>query len=156
MNKISITFDGLNKLKEELEYLKSVKRKEVIESIRVALSFGDLSENSEYDEAKTEQAKVESRIHELEQLLLNVVLINEDDISADTVSVGAKVTVKNHNSNTNIEYHVVGSTEANPLQRKISDRSPIGVAIIGAKIGEVVTATTPSGEIKLEIVEIAK
>jgi len=156
MNKISITQDGLKQLQDELEYLKSTKRKEVIEAIRVALSFGDLSENSEYDEAKTEQAKVESRIHELEELLLNVVLINEDDISTDTVSVGSKVTVKNHNTNANIEYHVVGSTEANPIQRKISDRSPIGIAIIGAKVGDVVAVSTPNGELKLEILEIAK
>ncbi|MCL2212557.1 MAG: transcription elongation factor GreA [Oscillospiraceae bacterium] len=156
MSTVKITKDGFEKLKKELEYLKTTKRKEVVENIRVALSFGDLSENSEYDEAKTEQGKVENRIHELEELIKTAVLVNEDEISTDAVGVGSKVSVKNVLTGAELEYHVVGSTEANPLQRKISDKSPIGSAIVGAAVGDVVTVATPSGENQLEILKISK
>jgi len=156
MKIITVTDEGLKKLTEELEYLKTVKRKEVTEAIRVALSFGDLSENSEYDEAKTEQAKTESRIQELEELLKNVRLISEDEIHTDSVNVGAKVKVFNKTFNQEIEYYLVGSTEANPLAHKISDQSPIGRSILGAKVGQTVDVETPGGIMQLEILDIGK
>ena len=154
-NKITVTKEGLEKLKAELEYLKTVKRKEVIEAIRVALSFGDLSENSEYDEAKTEQAKTEGRITELEEMLNNVVLIDEE-VTTDKVGVGTKVRVFNRRLQKEVEYNLVGSTEANPMTRHISDQSPIGKALIGEKAGAVVTVVTPAGESELEILEISR
>ena len=153
--KITVTKDGLEKLKAELEYLKTTKRKEVIEAISVARSFGDLSENSEYDEAKTEQAKTEGRITELEEMLKNVVLIDEE-VTTDKVSIGTKVRVLNRALGKEVEYNLVGSTEANPITRHISDQSPIGKALIGEKVGAVVTVATPGGEAELEILEIAK
>lgn len=153
---ITVTKEGLKTLQDELEFLKTVKRKEIAESIKVARSFGDLSENSEYDEAKTEQAKVESRIQFLEETLKNVILITEDEVHTDSVNVGAKVKVKNLTRNEEVEYTLVGSTEANPLQRKISDQSPIGSAMLGAKVGDTVVVATPAGEMKLQILEITK
>jgi len=153
---LTLTKEGLETLQNELEYLKNVRRKEIVESIRIALSFGDLSENSEYDEAKTQQAKVEGRIQELEEMLKNVKVISDDQISTDTVNIGAKVVVLNTNKNAEIEYTIVGSSEAAPLQHKISDLSPIGKALIGHKVGETVKVTTPAGETVLEILSIAK
>ena len=152
---ITVTKEGYEKLKAELEYLKTIKRKEVIEAISVARSFGDLSENSEYDEAKTEQAKTEGRITELEEMLKNVVFIDED-VTTDKVSVGTKVRVFNRKLGKELEYNLVGSTEANPMTRHISDQSPIGKALIGEKVGAVVTVVTPGGEAELEILEIAR
>ena len=156
MASITVTKEGLLKLQEELEFLKTVKRKEVTEAIRVARSFGDLSENSEYDEAKTEQAKVEGRIVELEEMLKNVVLIDESGVHTDAVNVGTTVKVFNRTMNVEKVYHLVGSTEANAMQNKISDHSPIGNAIIGAKVGEVVKVETLRGIMELEILEISK
>ena len=153
--KITVTKEGLEKLQTELEYLKTTKRKEVTEAIRVALSFGDLSENSEYDEAKTEQAKTEARITELEEMLKNAVLIDED-VTTDKVSVGTCVRVLNRKLGKEIEYSLVGSTEANPMQRRISDQSPIGKAIIGERVGAVVTVESPAGNFEMEILEISK
>ncbi len=153
---LTLTKEGLEKLQKELEYLKNEKRKEIVESIRIALSFGDLSENSEYDEAKTQQAKVEGRIQELEEMLKNVKVISDDQISTDSVNIGAKVLVFNATKKMDVEYTIVGSTEAAPLQHKISDMSPIGKAIIGHKVGESVTVETPAGEIVLEIMSITK
>lgn len=153
---ILVTDEGLKKLNEELNYLKTTKRKEVVEAIRVALSFGDLSENSEYDEAKNEQAKTEARILELEEMLKHVKLISEDDIHTDSVNVGATVRVYDVEFEEEIEYTLVGSTEADPLSNKISDQSPIGRAIIGAKVGETVDIETPGGLLQLKILEISK
>ena len=153
--KITVTKEGLEKLQQELEYLKTVKRKEVTEAIRVALSFGDLSENSEYDEAKTEQAKTEARITELEEMLKNVVLI-EEDLTTDKVSVGMKVKVRNKTLKKEVEYTLVGSTEANPILRRISDQSPIGKALIGEKVGSTVKVEAPAGVTELEILEISR
>ena len=153
---LTMTEEGLKKLTDELEYLKTVKRKEVTEAIRVALSFGDLSENSEYDEAKTEQAKVEARILELEEMLKNVRIISEDDIHTDTAGIGAKVRVYNKSREMEIEYSIVSSIEANPLARKISDHSPIGKALVGAKVGDTVKADTPAGALELEVLEISR
>lgn len=153
---LTLTKEGLEKLQNELEYLKNEKRKEIVESIRIALSFGDLSENSEYDEAKTQQAKVEGRIQELEEMLRNVKVISDDQISTDAVNIGAKVLVFNATKKIDVEYTIVGSTEASPLQHKISDVSPIGKALLGHKVGESVTVETPAGEIVLEIMSITK
>lgn len=154
MATITVTQEGKQKLLDELSYLKNVKRKEITEAIRIALGFGDLSENSEYDEAKTEQAKVESRIVELEEMLKNIVVVSE--ISTDVVSVGSKVKVFNEKWNEEILYSIVGSTEAAPLQNKISDMSPIGKALLGHKAGETVTVETPAGHATIKILEIGK
>lgn len=151
---IIVTDEGLQKLKEELEFLKNEKRKEVVEAIRVALSFGDLSENSEYDEAKNEQAKVEGRIAELEEMLKHVTVIDDSKVSTDEVNVGAKVRVLDEEWEEEVEYSIVGSTEADPMQNKISDQSPIGMALIGAKVGDTVEAETPGGSVKMKILQI--
>ena len=127
-----------------------------MESIRTALSFGDLSENSEYDEAKNEQAKVEAQINDLEDILKQIKVISDSDISTDQVNIGAKIKVYDEKYDEEIEYTLVGSTEADPLENKISDQSPIGSALIGAKIGDTVTAVTPNGELKLKILDITK
>ncbi len=153
---ITMTDEGQKKIIEELDYLKNIRRKEVIEAINIARSFGDLSENSEYDEARDEQGKVETRIKEIEDILKNARVINESEIKTDAVNIGAKVKIKNHKTNCDIEYYIVGPTEADPLNNKISDQSPIGSALIGAKNGETVIAVTPGGEIKLTILDISK
>ena len=153
---IVVTPEGLKKLQDELEYLKTVKRKDNVEAIRVALSFGDLSENSEYDEAKTEQGKTESRIQELEEMLKHVKVISEHDVKTDVVNVGNVVKVLDIDFDEEIEYAVVGSTEANPALNRISDQSPIGKAIIGAKVGDTVSFMTPGGEASLKILEISR
>ena len=153
---VTVTNEGLQKMKEELEYLKNVKRKEIVESIGIARSFGDLSENSEYDEAKNEQAKVEAQIAELEENLKHVKVISGEEIQTDTVNIGAKVKVLDLDRQTETEYTLVGSTEANPLAGKISDQSPIGKAIIGAKAGDMVLFSIPSGEKKIKILSISR
>ncbi len=153
---ISITEEGLKKLQDELEYLKTTKRNEVRESVKVARSFGDLSENSEYDAARTEQAQVEAKIAELEDMLKRVKVFSESEITTDRVNVGARVTVLNETDGKQTEYILVGSTEANPFEHKISDTSPIGKAIIGAKVGDKVTLKLANGEKTLLIKEIGK
>lgn len=155
-NELRVTNEGLQKLQEELKYLKEVKRQEVVAAIALALSYGDLSENSEYDEAKAEQGKVESRINELEEILKTVIVIDESEIQTDVVDIGAIVTVLNKTAGREIEYTIVGATEANPLKGKISDRSPIGKAIVGKKAGDVVEVETPAGMITVEILNIRK
>ena len=151
-----ITNEGLKKLEDELSFLKTIRRKEVSEQIKTARGLGDLSENSEYDEAREEQAKVEARISELENMLENVEVISEHELTTDTVNVGSKVRVFDEKNNEEIEYTVVGSSEANAPKRKISDQSPIGSALMGAKVNETVTAYTPGGELKFKIIEISK
>ena len=148
------TKEGFQKLNDEYEFLTKVKRDEVKRAIAEARSFGDLSENSEYDEAKTEQAKVESRIAELEEMLKNIVVASE--IHTDIVGVGSKVRVYNEKWEEEIEYSIVGSTEADPLHNKISDLSPIGSAILGRKVGETVVVETPMGHVNVKILEISK
>ena len=150
---MKVTSEGLVKLQEELKYLKEVKRKEVVEAIEIARSYGDLSENSEYDEAKTEQGRVEGRIHELEEILATVIVVDGDQ-KADAVDVGATVVVNNLTRGITMEYTIVGATESNPLQGKISDRSPIGKALIGCRAGAKLEVETPAGIIELEIVSI--
>lgn len=156
MATITVTKEGLEKLQNELEYLKTVKRKEVTEAIRIARGFGDLSENSEYDEAKDEQARVEGRIVELEEMLKNIVLIDESAIHTDSVNVGNTIRIYNRTKGKEFVYYLVGSTEANAMQNRISDQSPIGKSIIGEKVGSVVKVETPAGLMELEILEISK
>ncbi len=154
--KIVLTNEGFQKFEKELEELKSVKRKEVAAKIKVALSFGDLSENSEYDEAKNEQAMIEARIVQLETMLRNVQVINEAEISTDVINIGSVVSIKEVDSDEIETYHIVGSSEANPLDGKISDESPIGKALISHKTGDIVEVETPSGLIKFKIISIFK
>lgn len=153
---IFLTDEGLHKLEQELEELKTVKRKEIAATIKVALSFGDLSENSEYDEAKNEQAIVEARIAELEAMLKQVVVLDEDDLSTDEVSVGSKVKVMDVEFDEEEVYQIVGSTEADPASGRISDESPVGKALLGGKVGDVVEAEVPGGIITFRILEIMK
>ena len=151
-----LTAEGLKIMTDELDYLKNVKRVEVKENIAIARSFGDLSENSEYDEAKNEQAKVESRINELEELLKNVVVVNEDELARDVANVGMTVKVYDEEFDEEIEYNIVGTNEADPLKNNISDQSPIGMALIGKKVDEIAEVEAPAGIIKLKIIEINK
>ena len=153
---IFLTDEGLHKLEQELEELKTVKRKEVAATIKVALSFGDLSENSEYDEAKNEQAMVEARIAELEAMLKQVVVLDEDDLSTDQVSVGSKVRVVDVEFDEEELYQIVGSTEADPASGWISDESPVGKALLGGKVDDIVEAEVPGGVITFRILEIMK
>ncbi|MBQ9977236.1 MAG: transcription elongation factor GreA [Clostridia bacterium] len=152
---IQLTKAGLEKLQNELEQLKTVGRTEIAEKIRVARGYGDLSENSEYDEAKNEQAKIEARIVELEKMLENVSII-ADDINTDVVTLGVNVVVLDVEYDEELTYRIVGSAEANPMQGYLSDDSPVGSALLGAKVGDEVTAVTPTGELKFKIVSISK
>lgn len=157
MNKqIVLTEEGLQKLEAELEELKTVKRKEVAAKIKTALGFGDLSENSEYDEAKNEQAMVESRIAALEAMLKNVVILDENELSTDTVNIGSKVKIKDLGSKEIEMFHIVGSTESDPFENKISDESPVGKMLIGQRAGKTIEIEIPSGTVKYEILEISK
>jgi transcription elongation factor GreA len=153
---VILTEEGLKKLEAELEQLKTEKRKEIAEKIKVALSFGDLSENSEYDEAKNEQAMIEARIAQIEAMLKNVKLIDEDEVSTETVNLGSKVRILDVEFNEEITYAIVGSTEADPDVDRISDESPVGKALMGHAVGETVTVEAPSGNIEMKIIEIAK
>lgn len=153
---VILTSEGLEKLEKELEYLKTVKRQEVAAEIKVALGYGDLSENSEYDEAKNKQAQMEIRIVEIETMLKNAKVIDEAEISTDTVSLGCTVTVYDVEFEEELEYSIVGSTEADPSNGKISDESPVGAALLGKKVGDVVDAPVPAGTIQLKIVAINK
>lgn len=153
---IYLTYEGLKERERELEYLKTEKRKEVSEKIKVALGFGDLSENAEYDEAKNEQAEVELKIVKLEKMLKNAKIIDEDEISTDVVSVGIKVKVLDIDMEEEETYSLVGSEEADPMNNKISDESPVGRALLGAKVGDVVTVNAPNGDFDLKILEISK
>lgn len=151
---VLLTYEGMKAREEELEYLKTQKRKEISEKIKVALGFGDLSENAEYDEAKNEQAEVEMRIIKLEKMLKNAKIIDDDSISTDSVTLGCKVKVLDMDFDEEAEYYIVGSTEADPNQNKVSDESPVGKALLGAKSGETVTVAAPNGEFEMKILEI--
>ena len=150
-----LTKEGLEKLKNELEYLRTTGRTDIAEKIRVARGYGDLSENSEYDEAKNEQAKIEARIIELEKTLENVEII-EDNVDTDTVAIGVTVTIYDIEYDEELVYKMVGSAEADPLKGYISDNSPVGKALIGAKVGDEVVAETPAGELRFKILSISK
>ena len=153
---VKLTDDGLKKLEEELENLKTVGRADIAEKIKVARGYGDLSENSEYDEAKNEQAKIEARSVEIEEMLKNVEIIEDVKGKAKTVMVGVKVKVLDEEYGDECEYRVVGSTEADPRDGKISDESPVGRALMGKKIGDEVIVEAPGGEFKLKVVGISK
>ena len=154
--KIKYTKDGYQAMVDELAYLKSVKLEEVKISIAEARSFGDLSENSEYDEAKNEQAKVVSRIAELEGLIEHAVIIDEAEMKADVINLGSTVKVLDMEFDEELEYSLVGTNEANPMLGRISDRSPIGSAMIGATVGDIITVTTPNGELKLKVLAVSR
>ena len=151
-----LTRKGEQQLKDELNELKSVRRREVAEKIKVALSFGDLSENSEYDEAKNEQGIIESRIAEIEQTLAHAQIIDDDDISTEKVGIGTTVKILDTDMDEEMEFKMVGTKEADIDSGKMSDESPIGKAIMGHEVGEEVSVETPSGEIKFKILEIRK
>jgi transcription elongation factor GreA len=153
--KVVVTASGLKALEDELEMLKTVRRSEISEKIRVARGYGDLSENSEYDEAKNEQAIVEARIAELEVMLKNVVILDESEIVTDVVSLGSNVKVYDEEFEEELEYVIVGSTEADLDLGKISDESPVGRALIGKKVGEVAEAILPGGDTaKFKVISI--
>ena len=157
MNKqIILTNEGLKKLEDELQELKIVKRKEIADKIKVALSFGDLSENSEYDEAKNEQAFVEARIMQIENMLKNVKILEESDVSTEKVSMGCIVKLLDLEFNEELSYQIVSSAESNPDQGRISDESPIGQSLLNKKIGEIIDVDAPVGILKFKILEITK
>ena len=153
---VLLTQEGYDNLEKELEYLKTEKRTEISERIKVALGFGDLSENSEYDEAKNAQAANEIKIAELENKLRYAKIIDESEIDTKTVQVGNKVKVLDMEYNEEIEYTIVGSTEVDLAQNKISNESPIGSALLGSKKNQVVEATTPGGVLKFKVLAIKK
>ncbi|MBQ2073044.1 MAG: transcription elongation factor GreA [Oscillospiraceae bacterium] len=156
-NRYKMSQESLDKLKEELEYLETVRTKEVAEQIKEARSFGDLSENSEYDEAKTEQGKLYSRIAELEEILLHTVIVSESEEHGNTVSIGSRVVVVDASSGAELpEYKVVGSQEADPMHRAISEDSPFGRALMGHKEGDEIVVEAPVGEIRYRIVRIER
>ena len=151
-----LTRKGEQKLKEELNELKSVRRRDIAEKIKVALSFGDLSENSEYDEAKNEQGMIESRIAEIEQTLAHAQVIDDEDVSTEKVGIGTTVKILDMEMNDEMEFKVVGTKEADISSGKMSDESPIGAAIMGHEVGEEVEVETPSGVVGFKILEIRK
>ncbi|HEY8363345.1 MAG TPA: transcription elongation factor GreA [Tissierellaceae bacterium] len=153
---VFLTEDGLKRLENELEELKTVKRKEIAEKIKQALSFGDISENSEYDEAKNEQAQLEDRINKLESMLRNAKIIDKEEITTDKVSIGSRVLVKDLEFDEEMEYTIVGSAEADPYNGKISNESPVGKALLGRKSGDIVDVIVPDGVIKYQIISITR
>lgn len=150
-----MTLAGKQKLEEELEYLKTVKRKEVVERIKIARSFGDLSENSEYDSAKEEQGFVEGRISAIESMLRNAIIIEETAGTSDIVTLGKTVTFIELPDGEEEEYTIVGSAEADPFEGRISNDSPIAKALLGRKVDDIVKLTTPGGDMEVRIVSIS-
>ncbi|TCP52756.1 transcription elongation factor GreA [Tumebacillus sp. BK434] len=151
-----LTQGGLLKLEEELDHLKSVKRREVAERIQVAISYGDISENSEYEDAKNEQAFIEGRIMTLEKMLRNARIIRDEDVATGAVSIGARVVIKDLEFGDVMEYLIVGTAEADPTENKISNESPVGRALLGRVIGDKIEVNVPAGMIEYEILEIKK
>jgi transcription elongation factor GreA len=155
VKEVILTPEGYKKLKAEIELLSTERRREVAERIRVARQFGDIAENAEYDDAKNDQMLLEHRIARLEEQLRNARVIEKKEISSDVVSVGSKVRLRDVDAKQTMEYHIVGSAEANPSEHKLSNESPVGKAIIGHKKGETVDVTTPRGaRLKYKILEI--
>ena len=151
---VILTEEGYQKLKEEIEFLQTVKRREVAERIKTAREFGDISENSEYDDAKNEQAQVEQRIQMLEQRLRNARLVNTEDVSTEAVAIGTKVTLKDLETKKNVVYAIVGSAEADPRNHRVSNESPVGRTLLGCKKGEKVTIPAPRGQLQYQIMKI--
>ena len=154
MKDVILTQEGYEKLKQEIEHLSTVKRREVADRIRVAREFGDIAENAEYDDAKNEQALLEHRIATLEERLRNARVLSKKDVAKDVVSVGSKVRLRDISAKQTVEYRIVGSAEANPAENKLSNESPVGKAIIGKKKGETVEVAAPRGAMKFKILEI--
>ena len=153
---VILTLEGLKKLENELEQLKTVRRREVAERIKQAIDFGDISENSEYDDAKNEQAFIEGRIMTLEKMLRNARVIDDNDIATDIVSLGSTVSLKDMDYGDDFEYTIVGSAEADPAANKISNESPVGKAILGQSNGSIVEVTVPAGVLRYKILNIRK
>ena len=151
-----LTYEGLKKLEDELQDLKVVKRKEIAQKIKEAREQGDLSENAEYDAAKDEQRDIEARIEELEKILKNAEVIVEDEVDLDKINIGCRVKILDLEYSDELEYKIVGSTEANSLKGKISNESPVGKALIGAKLGDTVEVETQAGVLKYKVLEIQR
>ncbi|MEB3429063.1 transcription elongation factor GreA [Citroniella saccharovorans] len=151
---VLLTKEGLKKLEDELNELKTTKRREVAEKIKIARGFGDLSENAEYDEAKLEQAQNEDRVLKIEEMLRNATVIEEDDAKGDIVKIGSKVRLFDKEFDEEVSYTIVGSTEANPMKGLISNVSPVGKGLIGSKVGEEVSILTPGGQVVYKVLEI--
>ena len=154
MKEVILTPEGYKKLKDEIDHLSNDKRREVADRIRIARQFGDIAENSEYDDAKNEQALLEHRIALLEERMSNARVISKKEVSKDVVSIGSHVKLRDVSAKETVEYHIVGSAEANPAEHKLSNESPVGKAIIGKKKGETVEVTAPRGTLKFKILEI--
>ena len=154
VKEVILTPDGYKRLQEEIEYLSNDKRREVADRIRTAREFGDIAENAEYDDAKNEQALLEHRIAMLEERLRDAKVISKKDVAKDVVSVGSKVKLRDVAAKETVEYHIVGSAEANPAENRLSNESPVGKAIIGHKKGETVEVAAPRGSLKYKILEI--
>ena len=153
-NRVVLTPEGKRKLEEELQELKGVKRKEIADEIKTARGFGDLSENAEYDEAKNAQARMETRVRQIEEMLRDCIVVDESSRPADTVAVGRSVRVLDMEYDEEDTYTVVGSTEADPSKMWVSSESPIGSALIGKHVGEIADVQTPGGVVKLKVLEI--
>ena len=151
-----LTYEGLQKLEAELQDLKVVRRKEVAQKIKEAREQGDLSENAEYDAAKDEQRDIEARIEDIEKILKNAEVVVEEEVELDKISIGCKVKILDVEENEELEYKIVGSTEANSLKGKISNDSPVGKALLGAKVGDVVKVETHVGELEYKVLEIQR
>lgn len=151
-----LTYAGLKKLEDELEHLKVVKRKEVSQKIKEAREQGDLSENAEYDAAKDEQRDIEARIEEIEKILKNAEVVVEEEVDLDKISIGCKIRILDGEYDEELEYKIVGSTEANSLKGKISNESPVGKALLGKKVGDTVTVETQVGELTYKVLEIQR
>ena len=151
-----LTYEGLKKLEDELQDLKVVKRKEVAQKIKEAREQGDLSENAEYDAAKDEQRDIEARIEELENILKNVEVVDEEEVDLDTINVGCAVKVYDITFEEEMDFKIVGSTEANSLEGKISNESPVGMALIGKKVGDMVDVETQAGLMQFKVLEISR
>lgn len=151
-----LTYEGLRKYEDELHDLKVIKRKEVAEKIKEAREQGDLSENAEYDAAKDEQRDIEARIEELEKILKNAEVVVEDEVDLDKINIGCKVKLFDVDYNEDVEYKIVGSTEANSLKGRISNESPVGRALIGCKVGETVSVETQAGTLEYKVLEIQR
>ena len=150
------TQEGYDALVKELDYLKNTRREEVKHDIAVARSFGDLSENAEYDEARNEQAKVEARIKDLEELIQNAVIVDETKIDNSVISIGSSVLVHDEDMDEDVEHSIVGSNEANPMEKKISEQSPLGRALVGHRAGDEVVVMAPGGEYKVKILDVTR
>ena len=153
---VLLSNEGLRKVEQELEHLKSVRRREVAERIKQAREFGDISENSEYEDAKNEQAFIEGRILTLEKMLRNAKIIEEPSGDPEVVTIGAQVTLRDLDENETYEYEIVGSTEADPAENRISNESPVGKALLGAHVGQVVAIGVPAGTLRVEVLGVRR